>query len=324
MMTYNQLDFSNVSVLVLGDVMLDAYIEGSVHRISPEAPVPIVSVTERTYTLGGAGNVALNLAELGCAVSLIGVRGVDEAGGLIKSFLRSRQIQDRMVIDSECITTMKTRIIGNRQQQLLRFDEEQPRRACSPSWNERLSIKDLVSSFNVVVLSDYAKGFLSQSFVQDVIVWAQTCNKPVLADPPYKGDWEPYRNSTILTPNLLELYAEARIESDVDHDLLYYAMESAASHYGVDWMVTTLGEDGVALYCCIDKTKEIMKSIAKEVYDVSGAGDTMIATLAACVGAKIPVKDAVRISNVAAGIVVGKRGTQPILIDELREALCEN
>lgn len=323
----NQLDFTDVHALVLGDVMLDTYIHGDVHRISPEAPVPVVQVKERQYTLGGAGNVALNLQKLGCSVSLFGVRGDDLSGHQVESFLYSHHIRDMLMVESEHPTTTKTRIIGNGQQQLLRFDEEQPWE-CPPDEYGRLyrQVKDLISFANVVVLSDYNKGFLSSVFVEDVISWARNCGKRIVADPPYGSSWDAYKCATILTPNLLELETISN-RTLKDRGQLVDVMCETVSEYELDVVVTTLGKEGIAFYEEDEDGNgsfDTISSEAKEVYDVSGAGDTVLAVLAACIGNHEPYSRAVMIANKAAGIVVGKQGTQPILINELREALREN
>jgi D-beta-D-heptose 7-phosphate kinase / D-beta-D-heptose 1-phosphate adenosyltransferase len=314
------LSFYNAAILVVGDIMLDRYIWGKVRRISPEAPVPVVQVQRTTETLGGAGNVAFNLVSLGCRVTAVGVCGDDAAARALRVLLAEKSIVDRLVIDELRPTITKTRIMSQKQQ-MLRMDEESTQ-PLAPHVAEkvRTAVLEALKSCDTVVLSDYGKGlFTDDAFVQEIITASRNLGIPVLVDP--KGtDWQRYRGANGITPKTAELEAVVGVTLEETEEKLISSARQIRSRLDLDWLLVTRGSLGM---CLIDPQNEpvLIPAQAREVYDVSGAGDTVIATLAAAMAAGMSLVDAARTANLAAGIVVGKLGTQPILSSELSTAL---
>jgi len=312
------LNISKKNIVVVGDVMLDAYLIGEVNRISPDAPVPVVWVKEKTATLGGAGNVALNLAGLACMVSIIGVRGDDIQGQLISDIMRERCISDNLIIVENQPTTTKNRVIVQRQQ-IIRFDEEDTGKLKEK--HESLlkqKIEKAIQTANAFILSDYNKGVLNGDICQFIIGLCKSRNIPVFVDPKRKA-WERYRGATCITPNIAEIEEVCGIKIGHSEEALLDAAIQLKAQYDFDWFLATRGSDGMCLIGP-DSTPFFIKAMAREVFDVSGAGDTVIATLTAAVALGLPFPIASEISNVAAGIVVGKVGSQPIAMKELDAA----
>jgi len=305
-------DFTRARVLVVGDVMLDRYWFGDVSRISPEAPVPVVHVKRTEERPGGAANVARNVSALGGSATLLAVVGNDEAADSLARLLETERVKASLHRDAELSTTVKLRVIGQ-QQQLLRIDFER-----APS-HEVLSAKldeyeRLVDAADAVVLSDYGKGGLA--LVQEMIVAARAHGKPVLVDP--KGDdYERYRGATVLTPNRSEFREVAGRWSD-EADLARRAQE-LRSGLDLDALIVTRSEEGMSLFTASESHHE--PTVAREVYDVSGAGDTVIGVLALMVASGADLHAAMRVANHAAGIVVGKLGTAVVHRDELEASL---
>lgn len=295
-------------LLVVGDVMLDRYWFGEVSRISPEAPVPVVRVERREERLGGAANVARNAAALGANTGLLGVVGQDEAGDMVQKLLSDLHIGSYLNRDASISTIIKLRVIG-RQQQLLRVDFEQP--PTETVLRDKLTqFNALLPQYDVIVLSDYAKGSLVN--VAQMIAAARNSGKRILVDP--KGDdFSRYKGASILTPNKAELrHVVGAWKSE--EDLTVKAQQLRAS-LALEALLLTRSEEGMSLY--IEDEVVHIPTLAREVYDVSGAGDTVIATLAVMLGAGMPLKDAVSIANRAGGIVVGKLGTATVTKEEL-------
>lgn len=296
-------------LLVVGDVMLDRYWFGEVERISPEAPVPIVKIARHEERPGGAANVARNAAALGAQVTLISVVGDDEAGRAIGRLLAAAQIKTSLHRDPALPTTVKLRVIG-RQQQLIRIDFE-----TAPS-HEVLATKladyeRALPEFDAVVLSDYGKGGLAH--IGRMIEQAKARAIPVLVDP--KGeDYRRYHGATLLTPNRAEFRQVAGVWT-TEAELAAKA-QRLRSELALSALLITRAEEGMSLYT--DAGAVNIAAEAREVYDVSGAGDTVIATLGALLGAHADLESAVRIANQAAGIVVGRLGTAVVHPDELR------
>ena len=305
-------DLSRVRVLVAGDVMLDRYWFGDVSRISPEAPVPVVHVKRTEERPGGAANVARNVTALGAKCRLLSVVGNDEAARTLEGLLAGEHVQASLHRDAALSTTVKLRVIGQ-QQQLLRIDFER-----APS-KEVLAAKldeyeRLVSEADAVVLSDYGKGGLER--VQDMIRAARRLGKPVLVDP--KGDdYARYRGATLLTPNRGEFREVAGRWSD-EADLTRRA-QKLRQELDLEALIVTRSEEGMSLFTAKESHHEPTQ--AREVYDVSGAGDTVIGVLALMVGAGADLHAAMRVANHAAGIVVGKLGTAVAHRDELERSL---
>ena len=295
-------------VLVAGDVMLDRYWFGDVDRISPEAPVPIVKIARSEERPGGAANVARNAAALGARTTLLSAIGADEPGAALERLLAADQVQTSFHRDPTLPTTVKLRVIGRRQQ-LLRIDFD-----TAPS-HEVLATKltdynRLLADTDVVILSDYGKGGLAH--IATMIEWARALGKPVLVDP--KGeDWAKYRGATAITPNR----GEFRQVVGRWRDPYEMAVKAQALRADLDIaaLLVTRSEEGMSLYTA--EGAENIPAVAREVYDVSGAGDTVIATLGVLLGAGADMRSAVRIANEAAGVVVGKLGTAVASPDEL-------
>ena len=295
-------------VLVVGDVMLDRYWFGDVERISPEAPVAVAKISETEERPGGAGNVARNIAALGAHATLLSVTGDDEAGRALERLLENDGVTTSFLRDAALTTTVKLRVLARRQQ-LLRIDFERP-----PS-HELLSAKladyeRLLSTVDVVVMSDYGKGGLAH--IATMIERARAQGMRVLIDP--KGeDWAKYRGANLLTPNLGELRQVIGRWAD-EHELTRKA-QWLRSELGVDALIVTRSEQGMTLFS--DAEARSIPARAREVFDVSGAGDTVIATLGALIAAGAPIDDAMQIANEAAGMVVGKLGTAVAYPSEL-------
>jgi rfaE bifunctional protein kinase chain/domain len=300
--------FSQARVLVVGDVMLDRYWFGDVARISPEAPVPIVRVTRHDERLGGAANVARNLAMLGAHAALVGVVGADEPGARIESLARDVGIECHLARDPAMPTTIKLRVIG-RQQQLLRIDfEDAPAEAALSR-----KFEDIVAALGhtqVLVLSDYGKGGLAQ--IDRIVAAARASGIPIIADP--KGDdYERYRGVTLLTPNRAELrQVVGAWNTEAD---LHQRAQALRESLDLEHLLLTRSEEGMTLFSA-DGASHVPAQ-AREVFDVSGAGDTVVAVLAAMMAIGQPMAEAVRLANRAGGIVVGKLGTAALTPVEL-------
>lgn len=299
---------SATRILVIGDVMLDRYWFGEVERISPEAPVPVVRVARREDRLGGAANVARNIVALGAHASLMGLIGADEAGEQIQALARSEGIQARLVADVSMHTTLKMRVLG-RQQQLLRVDfEEQPGRGGLDALMEQA--RGVVAGYDIVVLSDYAKGCLSR--VGELIALCREAGVPVLVDP--KGhDYGRYRGATIITPNRQEMSQAVGAWHD-EADLASRA-QRLREELQLEALLITRSEQGMTLFT--GAGRHHIDAQAHEVFDVSGAGDTVLATLAVSRGAGLDWQTSVAWANRAGGIVVGKLGTSVVTAGEL-------
>ena len=305
-------DCTNARVLVVGDVMLDRYWFGDVTRISPEAPVPVVHVQRTEERPGGAANVARNIASLGGKATLLSVVGDDEAGRTLATLLEKAHVTTMFHKDAQFPTTVKLRVIG-RQQQLLRIDFETPpsREVLEDKLDD---FESLVDGVDVVILSDYGKGGLTH--VSKMINAAKAHGKRILVDP--KGDdFARYRGATLLTPNRGEFRQVAGRWKD-EADLAKRA-ELLRSELDLEALLVTRSEEGMSLFSSTGAMHEPTQ--AQEVYDVSGAGDTVIATLGLMMAAGVNMQDAVRIANRAAGVVVGKLGTAIVSREELIASL---
>ena len=304
-------------LLVVGDVMLDKYIWGEVVRISPEAPVPIVRATHHSEQPGGAANVAMNLSRLGAQTLVIGFTGGDANERLLAESLRSNGISPHFVVSDGFPTITKQRILGGRQQ-MLRLDSERIGTR-SPADYDRLveCVLAQLPGCQAVVLSDYAKGVLTPEVCQAVIQAARKLDIPVLVDP--KGaDFTRYRGATTICPNLGELSSAAHLDVP-DLNILLDAAEAMVPAFDLQFLTTTLSEKGIALIR--PGNRFMAPAVARQVFDVSGAGDTVIAVLALCLASGLQPETAVELANVAAGIVVGKVGTVPVEKYELLAAL---
>lgn len=297
--------------------MLDRFVYGGTQRISPEAPVPVVRVVRSQAMPGGAGNVARNIATLGAHCSLLTVTGDDAAGAELATLLQLPRLTYRAVIDHTRPTTVKSRFVASNQQ-VLRVDQEVDTPISSSVGQELIDhATELLSEVDVVVLSDYAKGVLTQQVTSAVIAAARAAGVPVIVDP--KGrDYRKYDGASLITPNVKELWEVTGVEARTDE-----AVERAASilfsQTKVDAMLVTRSEQGLS-YVRRDSAPVHFPTTAREVFDVSGAGDTVVATLAAALGAGIDPERAAQLSNLAGGIVAGKVGTATVELRELSEA----
>jgi D-glycero-beta-D-manno-heptose-7-phosphate kinase len=302
-------DTRSARVLVVGDVMLDRYWFGEVSRISPEAPVPVVKVERSEERPGGAANVARNIAALDARAILLSVVGADEAGQSLARLLGESSIDASLHEDAQLNTTVKLRVLG-RQQQLLRIDFEN-----APT-HEVLQTKlaeyqQRIAACDVVILSDYGKGGLTH--IAEMIRLAREHGKPVLVDP--KGDdYARYAGASIITPNRAEL--REVVGRWTDETDLAARVDRLRQSLGLDALLLTRSEEGMTLFSAAGVVQE--PALAREVYDVSGAGDTVIATLAVMLASGQPLADAMRWANRAAGVVVGKLGTATCSRDELK------
>ena len=311
--------FSSTRILCVGDVMLDQFIRGSISRISPEAPIPVLHITDEESFLGGAGNVVRNLEALGCSVTFLSVVGKDKNGARIQEILKaSSNIDPHLMIEEGRTTTTKTRFIAINQQ-VLRADLEQTLGLTEGQEKELLKLfKAHIQNHDLVILSDYAKGLFSPQGLQSLIQEARTHEKPILVDP--KGhDYARYKGATLLTPNRQEL-SQATLLPTQTHEEVALAAQHIIKMCGLNAMIVTRGSDGMTLVKASGDV-EHLPTTALEIFDVSGAGDTVIATIAASLAANGSLSEAMHLANTAAGLVVAKVGTAVVRQDELLSAL---
>ncbi len=299
---------SQAKVLVVGDVMLDRYWFGAVDRISPEAPVPVVRVTREEERIGAAANVAYNIVTLGARASLLTVVGNDDASHKLEALVAKTGIEPHFGRDEQLKTTVKLRVIG-RQQQLIRLDfENTPKNEILASQSAAFS--KLLVAHNAILFSDYGKGGLAH--VSDMIASARLAGKPVLIDP--KGnDYSRYQNATVITPNRAEL--QHVIGDWNDETELIAKTQNLRNALKLEAILLTRSEEGMTLFDAEGSLHE--RAQAREVFDVTGAGDTVIATLAAFVAAGLSLRAAMPLANRAGGLVVGKFGTATVSYNEL-------
>ena len=302
-------------ILVIGDLMIDHYLWGSCERISPEAPVQVINVGDESMSLGGAGNVINNLNALGAQVDVISVIGNCETSGKLKALLANIKVNTKYLItQNKRITSKKTRIISS-QQQVVRYDHESTDEISDESQKSILaSFKKLVSNYDAVLLSDYGKGVLTIELTQSLIAIANNKNKKVLVDP--KGlDYSKYRGSYLLTPNKKEA-SEATKINITDDASLTKAITQLKTEYDLDVSLITLSEQGVAIY---DDKLRVHPTVSREVFDVTGAGDTVLASLGFALACGYKIDAAVEFANLAAGVVVGKIGSAIATLNEIIE-----
>ena len=315
------LGLKNKSILVVGDTMVDRFVWGKVSRISPEAPVPVVEVTKETQTLGGAGNVANNITSLGAKAYIITVIGDDLDGLCIKEMLESKNINtDYVIVDKQRPTTLKTRIVASNQQ-VVRVDKEI--KGYFSGKTEVAILKNIdavMKKVDGVIISDYAKGIVTDKVLKKIITLAKNKKIPVTVDPKVEN-FKKYKHITCMTPNTKEaiegMNAQHQgIKSDDDIAKLGKKILKLLESQSV---LITRGEKGMTI---IEKNKVThIPTRAKEVYDVTGAGDTVIATMTLALAAKRKLVEAAEIANFAAGIVVGKVGTATVTVDEIVKAI---
>lgn len=305
-------NFSKVKVLVVGDVMLDRYWWGSMTRISPEAPVPIVNLEKESFIVGGAGNVAANIRGLGATPYLVGIIGDDANGEVLLNSLENSNISTKSIIKiRNRPTTVKTRIIAHHQQ-ISRIDQESTDNLSASDeeivWQKCL---DLIDKVDVIIISDYLKGLLSEALLLRLITTANLSAKKILVDPKGK-QYQKYKNSTLLTPNRKEAF-EASNKTSIRE-----AGDFLMNELSLESLLITQGEDGMTIFEK-ENSSHRLEALARHVYDVTGAGDTVIATLAVSFAAGCDLRTSAKIANVAAGCVVEEVGTTSISFERLRK-----
>lgn len=299
-------------VAVIGDAMLDVYLVGDVERISPEAPVPVVRVRERRYALGGAANVAQNVCALGARCVLVGAVGSDAGGSTLRSMLGSMSADADHLVVVDRPTTTKTRVVA-RSQQMVRVDEEDDADLAAGEIERLLAaVHDAIASADALVLEDYNKGVLVAEVIAKAIGWAREREIPIVVDPKFRNFFA-YRGATVFKPNRREL--EAALGAAVSLDDAH-ALPEIFARLGVHHLLLTLGERGMALFSDDSRVLRI-PTMAREVYDVVGAGDTVTAYLAATLAAGATAGEAAVIANYAAGVEVGKLGAATVTGDEV-------
>ena len=311
--------FSKVKVLVIGDVMLDRYWWGNVSRISPEAPVPVVNLQKRSLAAGGAANVAANIAGLGAKPYLIGAVGRDEEGSSLPSILAQTGVAgDYLVALVDRPTTTKTRIVAHNQH-IVRIDQEE--KANLDEAQEALvweQVERILPEVDLIIVSDYAKGLLTDGILERLISKCRQYGRKVLVDPKGK-DYRKYHGATLLTPNKREAAEACKLEED-GQDLVETAGKMLMSDLGLEALLITQGEDGMTLFEGEQEPVHFL-SASRDVYDVTGAGDTVISTLGVVLAAGGDLRTAAQIANIAAGIVIEHFGTTSIKFNELTREL---
>jgi D-glycero-beta-D-manno-heptose-7-phosphate kinase len=314
--------FPKTRVLVVGDAVMDHYIWGSVSRISPEAPVPVVNVTRETVLLGGAANVVNNIRTLGGEVGICGVIGNDAAGKQLQHLLHTQKIStDGLIVDPGRPTTIKTRVIAH-QQQMVRFDRE-TREGISRETHHRIfeHVADRAGDgLDAIVISDYCKGVVTKDLVRDIVRLARKRGIIVSVDPKV-SHFGIYSGVTVLTPNTKEASLGARIEIEDDASLLR-AGKGLLARLACDAVLITRGEHGMSLFEKGGRVTHI-PTVARDVFDVTGAGDTVISALTLAMAAGARISDAAKIANYAAGIVVGVVGTATVSPLRLKQRIAE-
>ncbi len=315
--------FPKTRILVVGDIVLDHYIWGKVSRISPEAPVPVVNVTRENLLLGGATNVVNNIHALGGDVSVCGVIGHDDAGNRLLSLLGKQGIRtDGLIVDSGRPTTIKTRIIAH-SQQVVRFDRETKDRIERDTHRRIFEFvkQQVLDGIDAVVISDYSKGVVTKDLVRDIVRLSRKNGLIVSVDPKV-NHFGMYSGVTILTPNINEASIGAKIDIE-DEGSLLRAGALLLRQLKCDAVLITRGEHGMSLFERGGKITHI-PTMAREVFDVTGAGDTVISTLTLAMAAGANMVDAARIANYAAGIVVGVVGTATVRPEELKQRIVQS
>ena len=306
---------SRPNILVIGDLMIDHYLWGSCERISPEAPVPIIDIKKESTVLGGAGNVINNLISLGADVGVLSVVGNDEVAQELRYLIDATEAKSNLIVQEGRYTSKKSRIMASKSQ-IVRYDHESKNDISFDSSKQLYAkFQQIVNAYDIILLSDYGKGVLTTAMTKDIIAYANKVNKKVLVDP--KGnDYSKYSGAYLLTPNKkeAEIATEIRIESD---ESLKQCLESLQTVANLEKSIVTLSENGIAILD--DGEVTVKPTVAREVYDVTGAGDTVLASLGFALSKEVNLHDAVEFANLAAGVVVGKLGSATVSLDEIEE-----
>lgn len=313
--------FKEKRILVIGDVGIDRYTVGTVERVSPEAPVPIVFVTDEKHKMGLAANVADNIKVLDAHVDLVGVIGSDRYAQDFKAMLKKQNVSsESLVVDRARRTIVKERVVSDRQQ-LLRIDYETPH-AVSAAVEKAIEkrVKELMPTCDAVILQDYAKGMVSVGLTHRIFALAKKLKKTIAVDPNAKSPVDLYVGGTFITPNLKEAEKLSGV-SISDPKSLVVAGQKLLKLTKCKYVIITRGKDGMAVFSRDKKNPELIPTYAREVYDVSGAGDTVISVMALAYAAGATIKEAAILGNIGAGVVVGKRGTATVTQKEMRESV---
>ena len=310
-----ELHTKNPKILVIGDLMIDQYLWGDSDRISPEAPVQVINIKNESSSLGGAGNVINNLKALGAQVDILSVIGKCETSNELKQLLKKTKISTKyLIMQNNRITSKKSRVIAS-QQQVIRFDRESTNEISLKSQDQVLeTFNNIIENYEIILLSDYGKGVLTNNLTRSLINIANKKNKKVLVDPKGK-DFSKYKNAYLLTPNKKEACEATKI--NIKDDLsLTSALIQLKSEYNLGISLITLSEQGIAIF---DDKLSIQPTISKEVYDVTGAGDTVLASLGFALACENDINTSVKFANLAAGVVVGKIGSATATFNEIIE-----
>ena len=310
-------DFQDLRIAVIGDIMIDSWIQGDVKRISPEAPVPVVNIAQTTHMLGGAANVARNVAHMGAQAFVLGVLGTDTHALVYHKLIAAEPLMwDVSCSDSTRCTTVKTRVVGNHQQ-IVRLDQEHTHEISDHVlYQLKHSLRAHVADLDAIIISDYAKGVVTPQLMQMVWCSLQESDIPVLVDPK-TTQWQQYQGATCITPNWSEFQATVKAHG-LEHLDTPSAARTLLKQYDMGAMLITRAEQG--MMCVLPDTHHDIPAIMREVRDVSGAGDTVIATLACALAAGESMLHAAQLSNLAAGISVSKAGTATVSVSELQQA----
>ena len=317
--------FSRGKVLVVGDLMVDHFIWGSVSRISPEAPVPVVDVTKESLLLGGSGNVLNNIISLGGQASLTGVIGKDDMGNWLRRKLKESDVDTRgLIVEMKRPTTVKTRIVAHHQQ-MVRFDRESKKKIDPASTQKILHhVEDIKNEIRAIIVSDYNKGVISERLLNGIQEITAGCSIPICVDPK-QNDFSIYRGVDVLTPNHHEAARALGLDQingseAPPEEIIYAGAMDCLRRLNIKALLITRGEEGMSLY---EKDGNVVHipAVAKEVFDVTGAGDTVIGVFALSLAAGAAFREAAALANHAAGIVVGKIGTATVSRDELQRVL---
>lgn len=313
--------FKGKEIIVLGDVMLDHFIKGDVSRISPEAPVPVVAVKNEFFVAGGAGNVAVNLAALEAKPILISVVGRDLGGELLRDFLRERKVDiNGLIEDMDRPTTQKIRVMAE-QQQIVRFDRESKNTISAAVSNSCMaSFTEAIKRAKGVILSDYGKGMLSDKNIKTIIGICRKHKIPVCVDPKI-DNFKKYKNITCMTPNTKEAWEGAGLSPKPGEEAVEHLGQKIIKMLSAESILITRGADGMSLFEKGKLKPATVKATAREVFDVTGAGDTVISVFTLALASKASLKEAAVLSNYAAGIVVGKSGTATTTKQEIEGVL---
>jgi len=313
--------FNNNEILIIGDIMLDTYLHGTVDRVSPEAPVPVVNVKSKENKLGGAGNVALNIKQLGSEPIICSVIGNDDSGKILKELMIEKGISTDYIVSSDSRkTTNKTRLIGNKYQ-ITRFDDEMTDELNYNDFTNLLRTIELIiekHNIDVILFQDYDKGVIDRNLINKII--KLSVDIPIIVDPK-KRNFGFYKDIKLIKPNFKELKEGLNIESGLDRDEVLKLGVAKLHKKGIEIVFVTLSDDGIFVSYDGGRKSQIVPGTKRHIYDVSGAGDTVISIISTLINTDLDILEIAKISNVAGGIVCECAGVIPIDVDKLKKEL---